>query len=214
MEAARKPTIDGASSGCTAAQAQKLHDAYAVAAAVARSASKYTQQLALRCARGQNLAWHDGPAPRFFGDFRADKVRKIVNVFSGVETRFREGFVDSTSIEAPRIECFGRDHGRCRQGLLANASIFGTIRVCPSLLERSTREVALVLLHEMLHQGLGVGDRRHPVCRSGKKRDMRCYREGAVRLVEEGRSDLALQNNDNYVGFALALANIPGEAPV
>lgn len=49
--------------------------------------------------------------------------------------------------------------------------------MCPRLLDRSTQEVAKVLLHEMLHQGLGVGDRRHPACESRKQEDTRCYRE-------------------------------------
>lgn len=204
------PTIDPTTSGCSPAQVRNLRDAYAQAEFLAQGALLYLRAMGKMCSRGRQQAWEAGPARVYFGRWSGRKVQFVVRAFSRLGVRFQEGFLDTTSISAPRIECFPQDHARCHRGLLANASIYGTIRVCPSLLKRPTGEVAAVLLHEMLHQGLGVTDQQHHAC--GSRKDHRCYRGGALRLVEGGRDDLASRNNDNYVGFARAVARVPARS--
>lgn len=76
--------------------------------------------------------------------------------------------------------------------------------------EAPHRRSGRVLLHEMLHQRLGVTNQQHHAC--GSRKDHSCYRGGALRLVEGGRDDLASRNNDNYVGFARAVAQIPARS--
>lgn len=198
------PTIDPSTSGCSPSQVRKLRDAYVQAGFLARGALVYLRALENMCLKGREQAWEAGPARAYFGRWSGDKLQLVVRAFSRLGVRFEEGFRDTTSISAPRFECFPQDHSRCHRGLLANASIYGTVRVCPSLLKRPDGEVSAVILHEMLHQGLGIADQKHHAC--GSRKDHRCYRGGALRLVENGRVDLASRNTDNYVGFACAVA--------
>jgi len=120
----------------------------------------------------------------------------VIAVVRGVLDRFTRGYSKGGKTVPTTLACFPASYDRCRTGLLGNATIYGTLRFCPQLLERGVAEVAKVVLHEMLHQGLGVGDRRHENCQGSKHR---CYREGALALVESGGYDLAGRNIDNYV---------------
>lgn len=147
--------------------------------------------------------WNASPAARLFGPFRPIRVKRVIRVFDGVVKRFQQGYEIDGRRVAPTIACFRASYSRCRTGLLGNASVFGTIRLCPQLLKRPIPEVAAIVLHELMHQALGVGDRRHESCEGSKHR---CYREGAGDLVASGRHDLAVRNIDNYVAFARRVA--------
>lgn len=148
--------------------------------------------------------WNAGVVGRLFGPFRVPRLRKLVEVVRGVLDRFARGYSKDGRRVPTTLLCFPATYHRCRTGLLGNATIFGTLRFCPQLLERGVAEVAKVVLHEMLHQGLGVGDRRHESCEGSKNR---CYREGARALVESGRYDLAGRNIDNYVALMRLVGN-------
>lgn len=150
--------------------------------------------------------WNSSAAIRLFGPFRADRVRRIFRVFDSLVRRFIAGYEIRGQRVAPTITCFSSSYHRCGKGLLGNASIYGTIRLCPQLLRRPVRQVASIVLHELMHQALGVGDRRHETCEGSKHR---CYREGALDLVSAGRFDLATRNIDNYVAFARHVAGAP-----
>ena len=123
----------------------------------------------------------------------------MAQVFRGLIRRFRRGYEIGGRRRPPTLACFPKSYGRCRTGLLGNASIFGTVRVCPQLFARGPSEVAAVVLHELMHQDLGVDDQRHGICTGSKNR---CYREGAIDLLRAGRFDLAVHNIDNFVRFA------------
>ena len=142
--------------------------------------------------------WNAGVVGRVFGPFRVPRLRKLIAVVRGVLDRFTRGYSQAGKAIPTTLMCFPASYHRCRTGLLGNANIFGTLRFCPRLLERGVADVAKVVLHEMLHQGLGVGDRRHDSCQGSKHR---CYREGALALVESGRYDLAGRNIDNFVAL-------------
>lgn len=142
--------------------------------------------------------WNAGVVRRLFGPFRVPRLRKLIAVVRGVLDRFTRGYSKDGKAIPTTLMCFPASYHRCRSGLLGNANIFGTLRFCPRLLERAVPDVAKVVLHEMLHQGLGVGDRRHDSCQGSKHR---CYRDGALALVESGRYDLAGRNIDNFVAL-------------
>jgi hypothetical protein len=61
----------------------------------------------------------------------------------------------------------------------------------------------MVVLHEILHQKLGLDDQRDSVCQRGE--ESRCYRYGARQLVMFGKLEKGLRNNDNYAFFARAV---------
>ncbi len=148
--------------------------------------------------------WNTGIVGRLFGPFRVPRLRKLIEVVRGALDRFVRGYSKEGKTLPTTLACFPSSYTRCRTGLLGNATIFGTLRFCPQLLERGVADVAKVVLHEMLHQGLGVGDRRHENCQGSKNR---CYREGALALVKSGRYDLAGRNIDNYVALMRHVGN-------
>lgn len=127
----------------------------------------------------------------------------MLRVFDALVGRFTRGYDTDGRRVAATFACFPASYSRCRNGLLGNASVYGTVRLCPKLLSRSTTAVAAIVLHELMHQGLGVGDRRHEGCDGSKNR---CYRDNAHALVAAGRHDLAVRNIDNYVAFARRVA--------
>ena len=155
--------------------------------------------------------WNAGPLRASFGAFRPRHARRVQLVWRAVVTRFERGFRHGAVRRPVVIDCFPSSHDRCGEGLLGNANHYGRLRLCPQLLHRSDREIAAVILHEIMHQRLGVDDQRHDVCVPDRKR--RCYRENADRLVEHGRSDLAVRNIDNYVRFAMRISGSPHARP-
>jgi hypothetical protein len=179
----------------------RIEAAYRQAYAWAVAAQRWLARLVA----GGNVRsrWNGGVAGRLFGPFRAERLRRVVRVLGGLLRRFREGYLVKGRRVPATIACFSTTYHRCGKGLLGNASIYGTIRLCPQLLRRPVDEVAAIVLHELMHQRLGVGDRRHESCAGSKRR---CYRDGATDLVEAGRHDLALRNIDNFVAFARHVA--------
>lgn len=181
---------------CETGRRAKLLAAYQMAYHWAQAAAGWVE----RWVKSPSLRrdWNAGIVGRLFGPFRVARLRKLVAVVRGVLGRFTRGYADGRGSMPTTLMCFPENHERCRTGLLGNASIFGTLRFCPRLLKRGVADVANVVLHEMLHQGLGVGDRRHENCEGSKHR---CYRKDALALVESGRYDLAARNIDNFVAF-------------
>lgn len=153
-------------------------------------------------------AWNHGPLGRSFGRHRRQHARRVERVWSAVVARFEHGFKHGDRRKPVVIECFPEKHDRCNEGLLGNANIYGRLRLCPQLLHRDDATVAAVVLHEMMHQRIGVDDQRHSSCVPDRKQ--RCYRDNADRLVDEDRSDLAVRNIDNYVRFAMRVARTRG----
>ncbi|HWB75740.1 MAG TPA: hypothetical protein VG755_12320 [Nannocystaceae bacterium] len=147
--------------------------------------------------------WSTSAAVELFGPFAPARAKQVARVYDGLVRRFVQGYEIDGRHLAPTIACFPASYHRCRTGLLGNASIFGRIRLCPRLLARPVPQVAAIVMHELMHQSLGVGDRRHESCDGSKHR---CYGEGADALVAAGRHDLATRNIDNYVAFARRLA--------
>lgn len=181
---------------CEPKQRAKLlaayHTAYHWARAAAAWLARWVKSPSVR------REWNAGVVGRLFGPFRIPRLRKLVGVVRGVLERFTRGYSKGGKTMPTTLMCFPASYHRCRSGLLGNANIFGTLRFCPRLLEQDVTAVAKVVLHEMLHQGLGVGDRRHENCEGSKHR---CYRDGALALVESGRYDLAARNIDNFVAL-------------
>jgi hypothetical protein len=136
----------------------------------------------------------------WFGPYSGAHLRFVRRTFRLVVRRFEHGFDMPDGARPVHFACLDGSYGRCQQGLLGNASIYGTIRVCPRLLEKPVAEGGVVVLHEMLHQELFVGDQRDRICRVGT--ETRCYRDGARRLVRAGKVRKAILNNDNYAFFA------------
>lgn len=194
---------------CDPAARSKLLSAYQIAGAWLRTAAAW-----LRRALGSSSArdaWERGALRRAFGPYSPMRARQVLRVIRGVLDRFERGFSHGDQRRPPVLACLPASYRRCRTGLLGNASIYGTLRFCPRLLSRDVTGVAKVVLHEMMHQGLGVGDQRHADCDGSRHR---CYRDGARALVAAGRYDLALRNIDNYVAlvahFGAARATSPG----
>lgn len=181
---------------CEPGRRAKLLAAYQMAYRWAETAASWLQ----RWVKSPSLRreWDAGVVGRLFGPFRVQRLRKLIAVVRGVLERFTRGYASGGKSMPTTLMCFPASHQRCRTGLLGNANIFGTLRFCPRLLERGVADVAKVVLHEMLHHGLGVGDRRHESCEGSKHR---CYREDALALVESGRYDLATRNIDNFVAL-------------
>jgi hypothetical protein len=147
--------------------------------------------------------WNVSPAARLFGPYQPARARRVFAVLEGLLQRFRHGYrIEGRQVPATLV-LFPASYGRCRNGLLGNANILGTVRLCPQLLGRGPVQTASVVFHELMHQGLDVDDQRHPACDGSKNR---CYREGARELVRVDRHDLAVRNIDNYVAFARMVA--------
>jgi hypothetical protein len=151
--------------------------------------------------------WSSGVATRlraapghWFGPYSTAHLRFVHRTFRLVVRRFERGFDSPDGARPVHFACLSGINVRCREGLLGNASTYGTIRVCPRLLAKPVAEGGTVVLHEMLHQALRVGDQRDAVCRVGA--ETRCYRDGARRLVQAGKLRKAILNNDNYAFFA------------
>jgi hypothetical protein len=189
-------------STCAPAARAKILEAHGESYRWAEAARRW--MLGLVTSGQARSRWTGSEAAKLFGPFSAPRVKHVAKVFIGLVRRFQSGYEIGGQHRAPTIGCFPASYGRCKTGLLGNASIFGTIRLCPRLIARPAAEVAAVVLHEMMHQGLGVGDRRHEMCEGSKNR---CYREGADALVGAGRHDLAIRNIDNYVAFARTIAS-------
>ncbi len=181
---------------CEAGTRAKLLGAYQMAFGWAQSTVAWLRQL-LR-SPSIRREWNAGVVGRLFGPFSVARARRVVSVARGVLDRFEHGFLREGRRLTTTLVCLPASYRRCGTGLLGNASIFGTLRFCPRLLDRDLAGIAKVVLHEMMHQGLGVGDRRHENCQGSKHR---CYREGADALVAAGRYDLAGRNIDNYVAL-------------
>jgi hypothetical protein len=182
--------------GCDDRARAELASAYRVALGWVRRAAEWLRGLARR--GDASRTWHASPLARLFGPFSPQRLRRVVRVVRGLLDRFTHGFTVDGGRLRPTLACLPPSYERCQTGLLGNASIYGTLRFCPRLLTQAVPAVAKVVLHEMMHQGLGVGDRRHADCEGSKHR---CYRDGAATLVAAGRYDLAGRNIDNYVAF-------------
>lgn len=155
--------------------------------------------------RARRARWDKGPARRWFGPYSEVSRARVQRVLGASRRRLHEGFAAGGARRPMTIKCLSATGSRCerRRLLLANASQFGTIRVCPRLLGKPVEEGAMTLLHETLHHLLGTDDQRAPECSVGG--DSRCYRDGARALVTAGKFKKALKNNDNYVSFARAV---------
>lgn len=185
---------------CGPQMQRKIAAAFELARTWARGALGAVDALRHGAARAR---WNAGPLRASFGRFQIKHARVVLRLWRGVVARFEHGFDHGGRRRAVVIECFPESHERCGEGLLGNANLFGRLRLCPQLLARSERAIAAVLLHEMMHQGLGVDDVRHSSCIPDRKQ--RCYRENADRLVRQGHDALAVRNIDNHVRFAMRL---------
>lgn len=194
----RAPVVAGR---CSATQRTTLMRAYADAYAMATAAARAVAALPSDAA-ARKAAWNRGPLRRIFGAYRGGNARRVAAVLTRLLGRFARGWPSGAGYRPVVLDCFPATYARCKRGLLGNASVPGRLRLCPELLARSRAEVAGVVLHELLHRGLGVGDQRHSSCRSDRKH--RCYRDAGLGLAAQGRSDLAIRNIDNYVFLARA----------
>jgi hypothetical protein len=146
----------------------------------------------------------DSPLPAYwFGPYSEERVRFVLHVFRHVLQRFEQGYRFGQEVRPVRIECLAAGARKCRTSVLANASRYGTVRVCPRLLHKAPDVGGMVVLHEILHQKLGLDDQRDSVCQRGE--ESRCYRYGARQLVMFGKLEKGLRNNDNYAFFARAV---------
>lgn len=194
--ALRPPTIG---SGCGPRRASVLRRGYRDAFEMAVAAAHMVNGLPSD-ARERAAAWDAGPLRTAFGAHVTQYARRVARVYAGVLQRFISGWPGGAASRAIVLDCFPDGNRRCAKGLLGNASVPGRLRFCPQLLARSRGEIASVVLHELLHRGLGVKDQQHESCDADRKN--RCYRDSGVALARRGRSDLAVTNIDNYVFFA------------
>lgn len=193
---------------CCQRSQQRITDGYFLAFRYARDGLAMLAAISkLRSDSARAAAWahppkgdHRATPARWFGPYSAPTLRHLRRVFATVLLRFTQGYDFGGSSQPTQFSCLGKRHPKCRSSVLANASIYGTIRICPSLLSRRRDRIGLVVLHEMLHQLGQIRDQRDPVCRRG--RETRCYGAGALRLVRHGRHGKALNNNDNLAQFA------------
>lgn len=187
--------------GCSGADARKVQAAWAGAVRLAEAALRWLA--AVVRSRSRSQMWAHSPARALFGPFRVRHMKRAVRVFAEALRRLREGYRSGRARRPTTVECMPAS-GRCGKGLLGNASIYGRVRLCPRLLARGVDEIAAVVLHEVMHHRLGVGDQRHDDCVGDRKQ--RCYRDNAHALVAAERFDLASRNIDNFVLFARAIA--------
>jgi hypothetical protein len=196
--------------GCRPEHVELLRRGYADAFVLAVAAARYLQAMP-RDPGELRTAWHRLATRAAFGSYEHGRAKHVVDVFAGALGRFRSGWKGAVGQRPIVLECFPDGHARCADGLLGNAAIAGRLRFCPQLLARSRSEIASVVLHELLHRGLGVNDQRHRSCRSDRKH--RCYRDAGLALASS-RPDLAVRNIDNYVFFArVAMAARQPSAP-
>ncbi len=184
---------------CGAGEA-RIIEYYHWAHRYARAASLYFARLGALPVSRRGSHWDNGKplaAGKWFGEYSAESFEFVRQVFHGVLRRMESGYRGKGPV---RFVCLATNQERCGEGVLANAREFGTVRICPRLMERPARAGGVVVLHEILHQGLGVSDQRHGVCRRGG--ESRCYRQGALRLIGSGHDEIAIRNNDNYAYFA------------
>ena len=210
-QAGGRPRSPDVISRCSADARRRLEQIHACAYLYAKAASLFLDRLSSMTAKARSRVWnqvgdvavsggYSGAPQYWFGPYADTRFRFIRETFRLVVRRFEKGFDFGNEVRPVRFLCLPGSGGRCRGTLLANASIYGTVRVCPRALQKPVVEGGLVILHEFLHQELMVGDQRDRVCRSGE--DPRCYREGARRLVQAGKYGKAIRNNDNYAYFA------------
>ena len=201
----RKPEIR---SVCCQKSASSIHEGYLLAYRYARAGLAVLVAISrMHSHRERAIAWSRPlkGAPKlipqnWFGPYSASALRHLQRSFAAVVLRFTKGYQVSGGFRATQFMCLGEDHRKCRKGVLANASIYGTVRVCPSLLSRRADRIGVVVLHEMFHQLGDIRDQWDPVCRRGG--ESRCYGNGALRLVRYRKFNKALKNNDNLAQFA------------
>ena len=202
--------------GCTPDAEGKLSAFLALARGYAAAAEEEMRALSALDPQVRRVRWDKGAARRWFGPYSEASRARVLRVLGESRRRLHDGFAAGGARRPMTIKCLSATGTRCerRRLLLANASQFGTIRVCPRLLDKPVEEGAMTLLHETLHHLLGTDDQRAPECSVGG--DSRCYRDGARALVAAGKFQKALKNNDNYVSFARAMhdqRSAPGGAP-
>jgi hypothetical protein len=187
---------------CNQGKTERVREFYIAAYHYALAAKKFLDRL------GQNIEvvraklWnHARPvtAAEWFGPYSSRTFDTVSFVIHGVVSRFERGFEGSGPVQ---FLCVRSSQERCNQGVLANAREFGIVRLCPRLIAKNPTDGGIVILHELLHQELGIEDVRHRVCRLGN--ETRCYRSGARKLVNSGHFTEALHNNDNFAYFAKA----------
>ncbi len=199
-----------AAAGCSGDAKRQLAAFLGLAQRYAAAADDELRAVAALSVRERRATWAgSGNAVaslrHWFGPYSNSRLRFIARVFAESRKRLHQGFDIAGKREPMRIKCLSERGTRCetRRLLLANASDFGTIKVCPRLLSKSLEEGAMTLLHESLHHLMGVNDQRATECSTGG--DSRCYRDGARALVLAGKFAKALRNNDNHVSFARAV---------
>jgi len=202
---------------CDAENRVKLHEFYRRAYLYAKAAQAFLSLLTALPQEQCTALWNGGeqrhgqarrypysPAPTYwFGSYSERHAGFILHTFTQVVQRFERGYHFRQGYRPVQIRCLSTAEHRCRSGVLANASEYGTIRVCPLLLTKTTSVGGAVILHEILHQDLGVRDQRDQVCMRGD--ESRCYRQGAWWLVAHNKLEKAIRNNDNYALFARAV---------
>lgn len=202
--------------GCDKETYQRLRIAYERAYLYAKAAHHFLARLVKLPQQQQVVIWNGrehqrssarhsySPIPVYwFGPYSEKRVRFVLHTYKKVLHRFEQGYRFEQGVRPVRIECLAASANKCRTNVLANASRYGTIRICPRLLHKAPDVGGMVVLHEVLHQRLGVDDQRDMVCQRGDER--RCYRRGARQLVAFDKLDKALRNNDNYAFFARAI---------
>ncbi|MBF2001812.1 MAG: hypothetical protein IGS38_13940 [Synechococcales cyanobacterium M58_A2018_015] len=202
---------------CSEANRQKLNDFYEQAYWYTKVTQRFLSEL-VKLPVDQRIALWNGqghdcisgnwcqysPVPAYwFGSYSKKRIRLVLRTFTHVLQRFERGYQFEEEYRPVRFRCLTNKVGRCRTGVIANASEYGTVRVCPRLLKKTICVGGMVVLHEMLHQDLGVDDQRDVICKRGDEK--RCYRRAARHLVTHQKLDKALRNNDNYAFFARAI---------
>lgn len=170
---------------------------YLQAAAAVRRTKRLLEGLDRMPASGAQMVWDSCGLAKAFGGASTEARSRVRLTVNALDDRVTYGFASTPGRQRSTLSIFPTHYSRCKQGLLANASTYGHIRICPSLPRRPIGFITQVLLHELMHQRLGVRDVRSPTCKSGD--ECRCYREKALALVRSGQTELALRNIDNYV---------------
>lgn len=204
-------------SNCNETTRQKLEAFYKQAYLYTKVAQRFLSQLVKlpaeqvisiwngqkhHCISGEWCQYSPIPA-NWFGSYSVKRIDFILRTFTHVLQRFEHGYLFENRYRPVKFRCLISKMDRCRTGVIANASQYGTVRVCPRLFNKSVPVGGMVVLHEFLHQDLGVGDQRDVVCKRGD--EDRCYRRGARHLVAHQKLKKAIRNNDNYAFFARAI---------
>lgn len=192
---------------CSKDRYRRIVTYYRLAYRYTRAANQLMAELALLPQQRRRTRWNNqnqtltSPA-RWFGPYDDRRFEHVRLTYQSLLERFERGYWRSGRFQAVRVQCLKQHEGRCNVGVLANARVYGTVKVCPRLLSKPTWLGATVIMHEMLHQLHNVGDQRHDLC--ARSDDNRCYRLGALKLVRHSKLRLAIDNNDNYAYFATA----------